>query len=113
MASDQESPDIEAELYLELGNALVDNTLGLKPISKEEVIQLGEKWYRASLTVIKKHLCNEQVKAELTKHKEPSELIAAVADILVGCSFPDYIPVLSVSRLCVYVGLGTMCGKTQ
>jgi hypothetical protein len=103
------APDLEQEIYLEIGSAVAANTLGLKPRSDEETRRLGEKWFKAALKTIKSKICHDSVRTKLAEHKDPSELAAAVADVLLTCSFPSYIPILSVSRLCVYVGLSSIC----
>lgn len=107
------SPDEEAKLFLEIGTAITENTLGLKPRSDEEVTNIGRRWFNASLTTMKTHICSDATRARLNKAKDPSELLVALADVLIACAFPSHIPIMTVARLCIIVGVNSICDTTE
>lgn len=100
-------------LFFDIGTAISENTLGLKPTSKEEVVRLGEKWFNSATATIQHHLCTDDMKCRIQGKKDHIELVTTIADVLLACSFPSYIPMLSVARLCMHIGVGTLCGWTH
>jgi hypothetical protein len=78
------STDFDAssdELFAEIGRAIADETLGLKPISPKKLIELGKKWFDAALDSMRSSVCSAENLAHLRATDSPAARAFVVSGV--------------------------------
>lgn len=94
-------------LYAEIGKALSKSAMGMEP-DQEDYEERGRSWFEKNQQKLSTHICCEEVRGRLDADTDEEKLVLIVADALGALVL--YVPVASVARLVVRLGVYQFCG---
>ena len=102
------------DLYIQIGRALMEDSLGASHFDDEELENIGRRWYSQKLQKLRKLICeNENTIAYIQENKNNKrmQVVAALADLILGVV--GVVPPTTVSLLIINQGLDELCSEVN
>lgn len=96
------------ELYLWLGQDLLESTKGIFPINSVEIAIFAKVWLNSKWNEIEKAVCeNKRAYEFLSKESDEKKLIFEISNIIIG--YLTGIPPIVVAAILIKKGLENLC----
>ena len=100
------------QLYTELGHELGTAVMGSEPEDDEEALRRGKDWFEANNRALQLAVCRDEVLERLRKLEEnEAQLVTVIIDAILASAL--IVPVVTVSRIIVCIGVDRLCSPAS